>query len=32
MKRWLASIGHTLHLTWLEVEEGKNPGTISWNK
>jgi len=23
MKRWLAGIGHMLHLTWLEIERRK---------
>jgi len=32
MKRWLADIGHTLHLTWLEVEEGKALWNMQMNR
>jgi hypothetical protein len=32
LKRWLAGIGHTLHLTWLEVEEGKALENLQMNR
>jgi hypothetical protein len=32
MKRRLAGISHTLLLTWLEVEEGKNPWNLQMNR
>ena len=32
MKRWLAGIGHTLHLTWLEIEEGKALKDLQMNR
>ena len=32
MKRWLAGIGHMLHLTWLELEEGKAFWNLQMNR
>jgi hypothetical protein len=32
MKRWLAGIGHMLHLTWLEIEEGKAFWNLQMNR
>ena len=33
MKRWLAGIGHTLHLTWIEIiEEGKTLLNMQMNR